>query len=64
MISDPLAVNKYFEAVSNGAAPLDFTLYVPEGSGSLENVKIPNVQETDDPAKIFTAHFNSGQEIW
>lgn len=64
MISDPHAVNKYFEAFSNGAAPLDFTLYVPEGFGSLKNVKIPNVQETDDPAKIFTAHFNNGQEIW
>jgi len=64
IISDPHSINKYFDAVATGAAPLDFTLYVPPGLGSLETVKIPNVEETDDPKKIFTAHFNGGLEVW
>jgi hypothetical protein len=63
-ISDPRAISKYFDAVSKGTAPLDFTVYVPEGFGTLGAVKIPNVEETGDPARIFTAHFNQGQEIW
>ena len=58
------AINTYFEAVSNGADLLDFVLYVPIGLGSIGSVKIPNVEETDNPDKIFTAHFNQGQEIW
>lgn len=64
MISDPHAINAYFEAISNGADLLDFILYVPTGFGSMGNVKIPNVEETDDHNKIFTAHFNQDKEIW
>ncbi|NYB51785.1 MAG: DUF362 domain-containing protein [Methanobacteriaceae archaeon] len=62
--SDPEALNAYFNAVSKGADLLDFILYVPQGWGSLGNAKIPNVEETSDPDKIFTAHFNQGQEVW
>jgi hypothetical protein len=64
MTSDPGSLSKYFEAVSNGGQTLDFTLYVPEGFGSLDSVKIPNVAETENPGKIFTAHFNQGLEVW
>ena len=64
MTSDPGSLSKYFEAVAKGSAPLDFTLYVPTGFGSLDSVKIPNVAETEDPGKIFTAHFNRGLEVW
>jgi hypothetical protein len=64
VISDPDSLNTYLRATLNGADPLDFTLYVPEGYGSLEAVPIPNVEETDDPKKIFTAHFNKGVEVW
>jgi len=60
-ISDPHAVGAYLKAVSNGAEPLDFTLYVPAGFGSLAGVKIPNVEETDDPGRIFTARFARGR---
>jgi len=63
-ISDPHAVGAYLKAVSNGAEPLDFTLYVPAGFGSLAGVKIPNVEETDDPGRIFTARFARGREVW
>jgi hypothetical protein len=58
------SINKYFEAISEGSDPLDFTLYVPLGYGSLEKVKIPNVEETEDPNMMFTAHFNSDREVW
>ncbi len=64
MGSDPNAVHNYFKAVSEGAAPLNFTFYVPAGYGSLGTVEVPNVEETADPNKILTAHFNGGQEVW
>lgn len=64
LISDSDSVNAYFHAILKGADPLDFTLYVPEGYGSLESTPIPNVEETNDPEKIFTAHFNNGAEVW
>jgi hypothetical protein len=64
MESDPKAVEAYFEAFSKGAKLLDFTLFVPEGFSMLAGKMIPNVEETNDPAKIFTAHFNAGKEIW
>jgi hypothetical protein len=63
-ISDPNSVDKYLEAVSKDADLLDFTLYVPIGYGSLEKVKIPNAEETDDPKKIWTVHFNGRGEVW
>ncbi len=59
--SDPDSINKYFDAVSKGKKPLNFVLYVPPGYGSLGGVSIPNVEETSDPAKVFTAHF---KEVW
>ncbi|MFD3157911.1 DUF362 domain-containing protein [Haloimpatiens sp. FM7330] len=60
-ISVPNSINKYFEAVFNGANPLNFKFYVPMGYESLVGVKIPNVEETDDPQKILSVHF---KEIW
>lgn len=64
MRTDPLSLLNYFQAISQGAALLNFTLYVPMGYGSLGTVKIPNVEETDDPNQILTAHFNQGREVW
>jgi len=58
------AVSNYILAVNNGAARLDFILYVPEGFGKLNNVSVPNVTETDDSHLLFTAHFNNDQETW
>jgi hypothetical protein len=62
-ISNPGAIAGYFEAISKGVAPPDFVLCVPKQYGLTGSGKIPNVQGTDDPAKIFTAHFRNGQEI-
>jgi acetoacetate decarboxylase len=46
--------------VSADADLLSFTLYVPAGYGGLEGGKIPNVEETQDPRKMFTAYFEAG----
>jgi hypothetical protein len=62
--SNPDSIGNYFAALAKGDEPLDFTLYVPEGYGSLNGQRIPNVIETSEPGKIFTAHFDKGQEIW
>ena len=58
------ATNRYLLAVSNGASQLDFIVYVPEGFGKVNNLILPNIVKTGDPGKVFTAHFNNGQEIW
>jgi len=42
--------------------PLDFTFYAPSGFGG--SGKIPNVQETSDPAKILTVEFEKGRIRW
>ena len=64
--SKPDSIDKYLEDVRKGAKRLAFTLYVPKGYGSVESVMIPNVEETADPKKIFTAHFDNptGPEVW
>ncbi len=62
--SDRRAVDRYIEAVSQGTPPLDFILYVPPGFGNLGSRPTPNVEETTDPGKIFTATFNNGKERW
>jgi len=51
-------------ALAEGASPLDFVLYVPRGYGFPEGVAIPNVEETEDPEKILTAHFDGSREVW
>ena len=62
---DAEGAQKYMRDVLAGSAhALDFVLYVPSGYGSLDGVKIPNVEETDDPAMVFTATFAGGVEHW
>jgi len=58
------SVNKYIQTVREGAEPFDFILFVPAGFGQMGMQSIPNVEETEDPAKIFTASFNGGKEVW
>ena len=62
--SDLEAANKYIKAVAEGAWALDFVLYVPEGYGTLAGASVPNVEETSDPARILTASFDGGKEVW
>jgi uncharacterized protein (DUF362 family) len=57
------AVQNYLEAVQGGRiTPFDFTVFVPPGYGG--NGKVPNVQETSDPKKIFTAMFEREKIQW
>jgi hypothetical protein len=53
----------YHKAVARGDALLPFTVYVPRGFGSYGGVRIPNVEETDDPGLILTASF-ADHEVW
>jgi hypothetical protein len=62
---DPEGVRKYRAAVEDeGAAPLDFVLYVPAGYGSVAGASVPGIEETNDPDKLFTAVFRGGEEEW
>ena len=62
---DPAAPARYISDVTDGRqAPLDFTIYVPNGFETLSGKALPNVEATDDPVKIFTASFYGGKELW
>jgi hypothetical protein len=64
-LPDPENIRRYVTGVQKGEEqPLDFTFYVPQGLDNLGGFPIPNVMVTDDPAKVFTAHFKGGREIW
>jgi hypothetical protein len=59
------AVGRYMADLAAGKTkPLDFTLYVPAGFETLNGVPIPNVEATGDPARVFTASFSGGKEVW
>jgi hypothetical protein len=57
-------IERYHEAVADGAGPLPFVLYVPTGFGKAKGADIPNVEEIDDPARILTVDFDRGREAW
>jgi hypothetical protein len=62
---DPEGVSRYIADVLSGdTPPLDFVFYVPPGYGALASGEVPNVEETEDPKKLFTAAFRSGAEVW
>jgi hypothetical protein len=63
-MSDPEAANRYIEAISQGAKPLNFVFYVPVGFGTMIGRSVPNVEETADPKKVLTASFSDCQELW
>jgi hypothetical protein len=63
-VSAQSAIARYLKAVSEGERFVDFEFYVPMGYGSLNGLRIPNITETEDPAKIFTVRFNNGSEVW
>jgi Domain of unknown function (DUF362) len=56
---------RYISDVSDGKVePLDFTIYVPPGFEAVPGITVPNVEATADPARVFTASFDGGQEVW
>lgn len=60
---DPEALDRYFSELSSGGKPLGFTFYIPAGYENIAGTGVPNVQVTDDAARIFTVSFTNG-EIW
>jgi len=60
--SNPQSMDSYLADVRNGSRPLGFTVYVPVGFGKMGEVRLPNVEETSDPGKVFTAAFPD--ETW
>jgi len=63
-VSEPQSLQKYLGELQQGGQSLDFTLFVPCGFGKMGSSSIPNVIETDDPAKIFSAVFGKNREPW
>ena len=61
---NPEAIQNYKEDTAKGASPMDFMLFVPKGYGNLNGTRLPNIQETEDPGKVFTASFSLGREVW
>ncbi|MGD0114813.1 MAG: DUF362 domain-containing protein [Dehalococcoidia bacterium] len=65
-MSDPnsTAAVEYVQAVSSGAKPLPFLLYVPQGFGQVLGKAVPNVEETEDPRRMLRVEFGGGKEVW
>jgi hypothetical protein len=62
---DPGAIKRYIREVKRGKVkPLDFVVYVPAEFVKFAGKKVPNIETTDDPTKIFTASFQNNNEIW
>ncbi len=63
--TDPEALTRYMATVETKAiGPLNFIFYLPAGFEMVGGKKVPNVEITTDPGKIFTASFLDGKEIW
>jgi hypothetical protein len=65
-MSDPVSplAMEYIQAVAGGAQSLPFVLYVPTGYGQVLGKAMPNVEETQDPARMLTVEFGGGAEVW
>jgi len=58
------ALDAYLADVAAGAKLLDFMVHFPKGFELLDGRPAHNVVITDDPAKLLTASFLGGKEIW
>jgi len=61
---NPEAIQNYKRDTEKGAPPMDFMLFIPRGYGNLNGTRLPNIQETEAPDKVFTASFDRGREVW
>ena len=62
---DQTGLDRYVQGVADGKVkPLDFRIYVPPGFDNLSGAVIPNVEVSTDQARVFTASFAGGEEIW
>ncbi len=60
--SDHESLTKYLKDAVNDSKALKFKVYVPIGFGKIGQASLPNLEETSEPAKIFTAEFPN--ETW
>ncbi len=64
-LPDPEKLRQYVAAVQKGQdQPMDFIFYVPPGYESLGGSPLPNVEVTEDPARILTVRFQGDREVW
>jgi len=62
---NPGSVDRYVAGVQQGSERgLDFVVYVPPRFETMSGGSVPNVQSTSDPARVWTASFLGGQEVW
>jgi hypothetical protein len=64
VIADTACLDSYLSDARSGKEQLPFVLYVPAGYGQCAGGPVPNVQETDDVEKMFSAAFAAGRETW
>jgi hypothetical protein len=64
MLADQASVQDYVGDLAKGAKPLPFVLNVPVGYTQYLGGAIPNVCETSEVTKLFTAEFAEGKEVW
>ena len=57
LYSDPESLDKYLKDAEDVSHKLRFKVYVPKGFGKMDKIALPHLEETSDPAKIFTADF-------
>jgi hypothetical protein len=58
------AIARYAKAVQSGdTEPLDFTLAIPKGMSGLFEGPLPNLEETEDRAQMFTLQLAGGKEV-
>ncbi len=62
--NNPQVIQKYKEDTAKGSVPIDFMVFVPKDYGNLNGTRLPNIEETEDPGKVFTATFDQGREVW
>jgi len=58
------AIARYAQAVQSGETkPLDFTLAIPKGLSKILGGPLPNLEETEDRARMFTLQLAGGKEV-
>ncbi len=61
---NPKGMETYLDDVTGGQKPLDFIFHIPSGFEKVGGSAMPNVAVTSDPAKVLTASFSGGRELW
>ncbi len=55
--SDPESLNRYLKDAAESSKVMNFKVYVPKGFSKMGKASLPNLEETSEPERIFTAEF-------